>query len=325
MLVQTRIRDDLDAWNNALSATCGDFRASVEPDLPIFIGDLDHQREESMEVATIRTNANLIVHRCANSDRHDDRHCFLVMQRSGITQMRYNGSRVFDMYPGNMMLMDSIVPCDIVPCGLIDQVSIHLDRNQLKRHLPTHQRLFGKVPTANVSGHLLHGMVKQLLKESEELSCSEGQTMQEVIVLLLSQALRGQPAVARLGTDVGKGSLRRCAEQLIEQQLDNPLLTPTLLASRVGISLRQLYRLFDDGPSLCRYIQQRRLLRSADDLQCLRLRHESITRIAYRWGFTDSAHFSRVFKKQFGCTPSEYRSRDYHADLAKIPAFKQIA
>jgi len=321
MLVQTRIRDDLEAWNSALSATCGDFRASVEPDLPIFIGDLDHQKEESMEVATIRTNANLIVHGCANSDRHDDRHCFLVMQRSGTTQMRHNGSRVFDMYPGDMMLMDSIVPCDIVPCGLIDQVSIHLDRNQLKRHLPAHQRLFGKVPTANVSGHLLHGMVKQLIKESEELSCSEGQTMQEVIVLLLSQALRSQPAPARIGTEIGKAPLRRCAEQLIEQQLDNALLTPTLLATRLGISLRQLYRLFDNGPSICRYIQQRRLLRSAEDLQSPHLRHESITHIAYRWGFTDSAHFSRVFKKQFGCTPSEYRNDDYRVNLKSITVF----
>jgi len=321
MLIQTRIRDDLEAWNSALGATCGDFRASVEPDLPIFIGDLDHQTEESMEVATIRTNANLIVHGCANSDRHDDRHCFLVMQRSGRTQMRYNGSRVFDMYPGDMMLMDSIVPCDIVPCGLIDQVSIHLDRNQLKRHLPAQQRLFGKVPTANISGHLLHGMVKQLLKESGELSCSEGQTMQEVIVLLLAQALRSQPALARLGTEVGKAPLRRCAEQLIEQQLDNALLTPGLLAKRLGISLRQLYRLFDDGPSICRYIQQRRLLRSAEDLKSSHLRHESITGIAYRWGFTDSAHFSRVFKKHFACTPSEYRNHNDCADLEPITLF----
>lgn len=34
----------------------------------------------------------------------------------------------------------------------------------------------------------------------------------------------------------------------------------------------------------------------------------SITEIAYRVGFVSSAHFTRVFRKIKGCTPSEYRS-----------------
>jgi len=50
--------------------------------------------------------------------------------------------------------------------------------------------LFGKIPTGNVSGQLLHGMVKQLLNTHQELSLAEGQTMQDVIVLLLSQAMQ---------------------------------------------------------------------------------------------------------------------------------------
>jgi len=312
MLVQTRIRDDLEAWNNALGATCGDFRASAAPDLPMFIGDLDHQTGEAMEVAIIRTNANLIVHRCANSDHHDDRYCFLVMQRSGHTTMVYNGNHAFNMYPGDLMLMDSITPCDIVPCGLIDQVSIHLDRNELKRHLPPRQQLFGKIPTANVSGHLLHGIVRQLLQEGQHLAAAEAQTLREVMVLLLSQALNAKPLpAARLHEQAsGMQQLRHCAEQLIEQQLDNPLLTPNRLATRLGVSLRQLYRLFDEGEGICRYIQRRRLVRSAEALCQAHLRHESITSIAYRWGFTDSAHFSRAFKKHFGITPSDYRHRE---------------
>ena len=33
----------------------------------------------------------------------------------------------------------------------------------------------------------------------------------------------------------------------------------------------------------------------------------SVTDIAFRWGFCDAAHFSRVFKREFGATPSEVR------------------
>ncbi|MEM9721712.1 MAG: ATP-binding protein [Bacteroidota bacterium] len=36
---------------------------------------------------------------------------------------------------------------------------------------------------------------------------------------------------------------------------------------------------------------------------------ENISEVAYAVGFTDPNHFSRVFKKEFGCTPSEYRKQ----------------
>ncbi|MEZ0560864.1 helix-turn-helix domain-containing protein, partial [Pseudomonas sp. Env-82] len=72
---------------------------------------------------------------------------------------------------------------------------------------------------------------------------------------------------------------------------------------------RHLYRLFEEqDDSVCRYIQRARLKRSADDLTNPFLRSESITSIAYKWGFTDSAHFSRSFKKQFEVSPKEFRS-----------------
>jgi len=308
MLTKSHIRDDLDAWNIALENTCGDFHASLNPELPVFIGDLDHQQEANMEVAMIRTNASRIIHRCANHERHDDRYCFLVMQRSGHMQMFVHGRRAFDMYPGDLMLMDSIAPCDLAPCGLVDLVSIHLKRNELKRLLPPGRRLFAKVPATNVSGQILHGMLKQLPATAQWPSESEGQTLHDVMVLLLAQAINPLSHAGIMSARTGNGYLRRCAEHLIEQQLDDPLLSPALLARRMGISVRQLYRLFDDGESICRHIQHQRLLRSAEDLCSAHLRHESISRIAARWGFTDPAHFSRVFKRHFARSPREYRN-----------------
>jgi hypothetical protein len=35
----------------------------------------------------------------------------------------------------------------------------------------------------------------------------------------------------------------------------------------------------------------------------------SITDTALSWGYNSPAHFSRVFRKQFGATPSEWRAR----------------
>jgi AraC-like DNA-binding protein len=34
-----------------------------------------------------------------------------------------------------------------------------------------------------------------------------------------------------------------------------------------------------------------------------------VTEVAFRWGFVDSGHFARVFKRAYGLTPSAVRQR----------------
>jgi AraC family transcriptional regulator, positive regulator of tynA and feaB len=52
-------------------------------------------------------------------------------------------------------------------------------------------------------------------------------------------------------------------------------------------------------------VRAERLARCLEDLQ--RANGGSVTDIAFRWGFCDAAHFSRVFKRAFGVTPSDVR------------------
>lgn len=55
------------------------------------------------------------------------------------------------------------------------------------------------------------------------------------------------------------------------------------------------------------WIRHRRLARCAADLRDGSQDHLPITEIAFRWGFSDAAHFSRAFKQQFGVAPRDYR------------------
>jgi AraC family transcriptional activator of tynA and feaB len=59
------------------------------------------------------------------------------------------------------------------------------------------------------------------------------------------------------------------------------------------------------------------LKRSADDLTNPFLKSESITSIAYKWGFTDSAHFSRSFKQQFELSPKDFALLIYSRRLVQ--------
>ena len=55
-------------------------------------------------------------------------------------------------------------------------------------------------------------------------------------------------------------------------------------------------------------IRSLRLQRAAD---LLINKAGTIAEICYKVGFNDQAYFSRVFKKQFGCSPSEYKKDEF--------------
>jgi len=300
----------------ALQGVCGRFDARPALNSALFIGEVGLQDYAGLEVAQIRTNAGLISRKGTHVDQEDDRHCFLIMQRSGHAQLRQGGESI-ELAPGEMALLDSAGACEIIPHGLIEHASFHLSRDEVYRHLPDHQRKFGKLSQNCASGRLMRLLVEQICA-GELQGCAaqqEGQALQEALIALLGPTLR-QPQSRTLDAYDSQhgGSLRSYAQQLINQSLNEPGLSPVSLAQQMNISVRQLYRLFEEqGDSVCRFIQRSRLNRSAADLSNPRLRNESITDIAFKWGFTDSAHFSRTFKKHFEQSPRDYRARSLNA------------
>ena len=96
----------------------------------------------------------------------------------------------------------------------------------------------------------------------------------------------------------------------IDQHLGSPDLSPSGIAAAHYISTRHLHALFREaGTTVSTWIRERRLERCRADLLDPVLADRTISAIAARWGFTDAAHFSRVFKAAYGASPSEVRRR----------------
>lgn len=90
--------------------------------------------------------------------------------------------------------------------------------------------------------------------------------------------------------------------------LGNPDLSVELIAESVGLSERQIHRLFaSEQLSLMRWVWLQRLERCYEELLADAHEQRSISEIAFHWGFNDQAHFSRAFRKQFGLSPREAR------------------
>jgi AraC family transcriptional activator of tynA and feaB len=294
-------------WDRAIWDACGSFTTYLRSEHSLFIGEMSQRDLGGVGFAEVRTNAGRIAKPRQNVDNADDRYCFLIVQRKGFCQLHLDGHAI-DLAPGELAIMDQAGDCSVEPQGLIEHVSISLSRDRV-RALSPRGTFSGKLQTGSPSGRLLRSLANQIMQDQEDCFTGEdGMGMQDAIIALLQPTLSDRPNGQRFEEILEINAVRRQIERLVSEHLHRPDLSPEWMASQLGISIRHLYRSFENsGDSVCRFIQRARLQRCASDLGNPCLRHENITEIAYRWGFSDSAHFSKIFKKQYLRSPRDYR------------------
>ncbi|MEN0050799.1 MAG: helix-turn-helix domain-containing protein, partial [Bacteroidota bacterium] len=94
--------------------------------------------------------------------------------------------------------------------------------------------------------------------------------------------------------------------EVVNQNLDNFDFSVEQLCKEIGMSNSQLHRKLSalTGYSATKFIRYIRLNRAKVLLQNPEL---TITAVAFDTGFNDPSYFGRVFKKEFGVTPMEWR------------------
>lgn len=95
------------------------------------------------------------------------------------------------------------------------------------------------------------------------------------------------------------------ALQVIEERLSDPDLTAAEVAEAVGVSRRHLTRLLKGavGQTPAALLRTRRIKRAKRKLWG---NPDTIANVARSVGFRSASHFSQVFRKQVGCTPTAY-------------------
>lgn len=159
---------------------------------------------------------------------------------------------------------------------------------------------------------VLRELICTLLRGANSFYAGEQTVVRDIVVQLVAAACsvrRPRPVAPARARDTS-GRQWRVLRQSVEALLSDPSLSPATVAAGHGISTRHLHRLFRQrGVSFNTYVRTRRLQRCRDDLADPGLGALRLTEIAYRWGFSDSSHFSRCFKAAFGCTAREFRAR----------------
>ena len=173
---------------------------------------------------------------------------------------------------------------------------------------PTHYKS-GTIDGSVGVGRMLLGMLLVMADELGDISTQDLPPVELALIELLTSKLLEIADTRSLGGAQGaRAAHLHRIQQTLETLLWDPDLTIVKAADEVGVSPRYLQRLFAaDGHNFSGYLKKRRLERCHADLISPLHAQESISEVAFRWGFSSSAHFSRSFREQFGLSPREHR------------------
>lgn len=224
----------------------------------------------------------------------------------------HDRERELNLTPGSVVMWDGLQPADIEVVQPFYKRTLLFPRSRVLAVCPRLAEL-DSLPSLEGSGpaRLLVRYMNALAAELPTLAPSAAIAAANVALELLRTVV--EPALPA-GRAAERAALRADIRSYVRTHLRDADLTPTAIARAFSMSIRGLHALFeDDDDSVAVLVRNERLQRCLEDLQ--QRNGGSITEIAFRWGFCDAAHFSRVFKRRFGATPSEVR----HASVTGTP------
>jgi AraC-like DNA-binding protein len=212
--------------------------------------------------------------------------------------------------PGEFYVSDPARPYEEQFSENMTYISVQVPRNCIPSRLGGLERSTGlrfgtDSPNSKMTRDLFISLSTVWEKISEASSSHVGSIALELIMAAILE--RSNRNDSRADT-YRSGQFHR-AKALIDGRLQDPTLSLSQIASELGVSTRYIsYLLHERALSYRNYVLEQRLLRAKNDLSDPRLVNRTITTIAYSWGFSDGAHFSRTFKAAHGMSPREYRT-----------------
>jgi AraC-like DNA-binding protein len=212
----------------------------------------------------------------------------------------YRDDGVRTLRPGQVLAMDADTPFVRGFSGGLDELVVRVPRTAFADHTGLADldnpvvAAFNGDPQADALAHLVARALS-----ADATAPADEDTLLDLVAF-----------IATGGRRAGASTHLAAAKAFIAAHLTDPRLGAAMVAAGVGLSARQLSRVFaDSGVSVPHYIRERRLDRAHALLIDTARQHLPVADIAAQCGFGSAAHFSTAFAERFGAAPSEIRRR----------------
>lgn len=276
-----------------------------------FQGSLVTQRLGQVGFAAVRSSPLDVYRRPAHIGQVADAVYLVKVQVKGESVIRQRNREAF-LRPGDFTLCSSAEPYELHLVKAYSQVVLALPQPLLESVVNSPEQHLGKrMASDDGSNGVFSSFVTSIAQRLDGMEASLAQRLEANVIDLLATTLTyadSAGATARLdGHGIRVEYLHRI-RRFIHRHLHDDSLGPETIAAAHNISTRYLHMLFEEEQmSVSRYIQQQRLQACRAALADPAFGHQSVCEIAFRTGFKDSSHFSRVFKAEYGVTPMQYR------------------
>lgn len=302
------LRQQLQQWQSASNHYFGPLQAQAMGEGP-FDACMKAWEAGALRMLTIDAPAHRILRDQAASDpRHDS--FKLLLQLKGVSEIHQRDAN-FSLQPGDWSLYDPRVPYTLTSQESVRQLVVQIPRGKLG-HLPlgSLHTCEAVTPELRALYQVLSSFLGALGAQLGTLPNSVGGPLAETTLGLLAQALQAQRDGAPERMPLPE-AMRARVRQYIHSHLDDSELSVERIAHEMRCSKRYLHALFQhEDHTLDRHIWLSRLERCKQALAGADASSVSISALAYRWGFNSNAHFCRMFKREFGTTPSAFLKRD---------------
>ena len=163
------------------------------------------------------------------------------------------------------------------------------------------------IDTTTGAGALVGSMMSVLWKESSTLDPGALATLDRSFIDVLT-AVAGSTTTTR-DSETRDNATRMMLRHYIRTALPSGRVSADAAAREAMISTRTMHRLLNAaGTTFSECVRHERMNGAIRDILTA---DPAVTlgEIAARWGFYDSSHLTRTFRRQFDCTPMEYRAR----------------
>lgn len=299
-------------WEHRICRTFVPLQARCEDATAVFTGGVGSAALGSVLLATVSAS-HAVVERTRRLIRADDPELYKFgLQVSGTSVVEQDDRQAY-LRPGDLAIYDTSRPYRI---SFSDdfRMTIAMFPRKLVR-LPEHQmagltavRLAGDTGLGALISPLMRGLSTELNTTRPVIATHLGDAVVDLVTAAFAQQMQ-RPLDE--DSPVSHRALLARVAKFIGDNLHHPDLTSKTVADAHFVSVRYLQKVFEaEGTSVSAMIRSRRLERCRRDLADPRCGHVAIANIGHRWGFTDPAHFSRIFRSAYGQSPREYRKNN---------------
>jgi AraC family transcriptional activator of tynA and feaB len=235
-------------------------------------------------------------------------HFFVCLPLKGEIRLRQDESTCV-LGPTDIGFVDSRREYTVGLPASADALWVRLEASCLDWRLPTNPDIFARrISSASGIGRVASTFLRSVAVQTGHLPLQSRRSVASMVSDLLAEAAAYVSGERVDGGRFRAGSQRTLdrARIFVEQHLDEEDLSPSRIASAIGISSRYLGQLFAaEGQTTMGWVSQCRLERCRSRLAKEIWRPGLITDLAFASGFSNVSSFNRAFKAAFGRTPRE--------------------